>query len=147
MITYGSITSKPESLAVITTSDSTEITRPYIFDTVSPDDDWKVITGPHWTAEVGKRSNYKILHKDERVLLLKDVGPWDTYLTITNDAERVVSEILAMEDLGNRRLEYIDSEGDRIRILIKDGKFDRFAEAGERPGEAWMKVEEDNDWF
>ncbi len=68
-----------------------------------------------------RRANYEILEQDERHVLIRDVGPWDKFITVTNAAEEVVAELAPM--LGNRRLEYIDSEGDCAILLVKNGKF------------------------
>lgn len=57
-------------------------------------------------------------------IVLRDVGPWDKHLTITNDAESVVEDVAPM--LRGRRLFYYDSEGDLTELLVKDGKFAGF---------------------
>jgi len=69
--------------------------------------------------------NYIIIDETAEYLLIEDVGPWNIYLTITNGAEIVVEELA--EQLGTRRLEYIDSSGDRDQLLVYDGKFVGFA--------------------
>lgn len=69
--------------------------------------------------------NYIIIEDTPEYLLIEDVGPWNIYLTITNGAESVVEELA--EQLGTRRLEYIDSSGDRDQLLVDDGKFVGFA--------------------
>ncbi len=71
-----------------------------------------------------RKANYELVEHDERRVLIRDVGPWDQYLTVTNAAEEVVAELLPM--LKGRRLEYIDSEGERAVITVKDGKFAGF---------------------
>lgn len=72
-----------------------------------------------------KEARFEIVQVSNEFVLIRDVGPWDKYLTVTNDAEWVVERMMPM--LGNgRRLDYIDSAGDRATILIKDGKFDGF---------------------
>ena len=71
-----------------------------------------------------RRANYEILEQDERHVLIRDVGPWDKFITVTNAAEEVVAELAPM--LGNRRLEYIDSEGDCAILLVKNGRFAGF---------------------
>jgi len=66
--------------------------------------------------------NYIIIEDNSEYLLIEDVGPWNIYKTITNAAE-IVAEELA-EQLGARRLEYIDSSGVRDQMLVSsDGKF------------------------
>ena len=80
---------------------------------------------------VRARAVFAILEDDflnEEPLVIKDVGPHDKYPTITNDAEAVVWELVARKELTpGRRLFYIDSEGNKDEILIKDGKFAGFA--------------------
>jgi hypothetical protein len=58
-------------------------------------------------------------------ILLRDLGPHDQFLTITNDAEHVV-ETLA-PTIGNRRLLYYDSDNALTEIVIRDGQFSGFA--------------------
>lgn len=77
---------------------------------------------------VNRRANYEIVEDTPEVLCLEDMGPWDKFLTVTNDADHVVEELLPV--LGNRRLEYYDSDGQRDQLLVKDGKFAGFAPAG-----------------
>ncbi len=81
---------------------------------------------------MGLRANYSIvLDKPDR-LVIRDDGPWDKYLTVTNAAEIVVFE-LAMR-LNGRMLLYFDSEGELGRLLYtQDGQFKAFAPA---PNEA-----------
>ena len=57
-------------------------------------------------------------------LIIKDVGPWETYKTVTNDAANVVARLLLSGTLkpGQRLLCY-DSGGNLDELLIKDGKF------------------------
>lgn len=74
-------------------------------------------------------AKFEMVSLDAGCVLIRDVGPWDQYLTVTNAAEEVVATLLPM--LRGRRLEYIDSEGNRDQILIQDGKFAGFAPAGD----------------
>ena len=61
-------------------------------------------------------------------LVIQDLGPWDRYPSVTNAAEWVV-EMLAPR-LRGRRLEYIDSVGNRDQLMVEDGQFAGFAPAG-----------------
>ena len=70
------------------------------------------------------RANYEIVDAAEDHILIRDIGPWDMFMTVTNAAEEVVAELAPM--LAGRRLEYIDSDGRRDRILVKDGRFAGF---------------------
>jgi hypothetical protein len=64
----------------------------------------------------------------EEPLVIKDIGPWDKYLTVTNDAEAVVESLYATNDLhSGRRLFYYDSAGEKDEILHRDGRFVGFA--------------------
>jgi hypothetical protein len=84
---------------------------------------------------MSRRANYHILVKDEpdgpgyspgreRPLVIRDVGPWDEHLTVTNDAERVVEDLIFQGLLPpGRRLIYYDSEGELTETLIENGKF------------------------
>lgn len=67
------------------------------------------------------------MEQSETHILIRDIGPWDEFLTVTNAAEQVVEELAAR--VGERLLEYIDSEGDRGVLLIQNGKFAGFARA------------------
>ena len=73
---------------------------------------------------MNRQANYDIVVDDDEQLTLKDIGPWDKYLTITNAAESVVEELLPR--LGGRRLFYIDTEDDLTELVIKNGKFSDF---------------------
>lgn len=60
-------------------------------------------------------------------LVIKDVGPWDRYFTVTNDAENVVQELVRDGQLpAGRRLFYYDSQNDFDEILVVNGKFSGF---------------------
>ena len=82
-------------------------------------------------------SRYKIHANVEGFpLVIKDLGPWDRYRTVTNDAENVVRDIMRKGLLSpGRPLYYIDSEGSMDEILIEDSQF-----AGFRIIEAWTPL-------
>jgi len=71
--------------------------------------------------------SFEVVEQTGHCVLLRDCGPWETHPTITNAAERVVEIVAPM--LRGRRLEYIDSEGRRDQLLVKDGRFAGFAPA------------------
>jgi hypothetical protein len=75
----------------------------------------------------GRSPRFEIIEETSDMVLIRDLGPWDKHLTVTNGAEEVVEILVPM--LQGRRLEYLDSEGDRARLLVKDGKFLGFAPA------------------
>lgn len=62
------------------------------------------------------------------VVVIRDLGPWDRFKTITNAPEGVVARVLK-DYPKTKRLFYYDSNGDKDELVIKDGKF-----AGFRPG-------------
>ena len=64
-------------------------------------------------------------------LIIKDIGPWDQCLTVTNDAEDVVKRLVVVGLLPEgRRLFCIDSEGDTGELLVSDGRFAGFRDGG-----------------
>ena len=76
------------------------------------------------------RALYRIVHVESTpdVLVIRDLGPWDRYRTLTNDAEAVVRELWELGLLaGGRRLFYYDSLGVRDELLHADGVFKGFA--------------------
>lgn len=76
---------------------------------------------------MNRKANYELVEQTTEYVLIRDVGPWDKFLTVTNAAEEVVAELASM--LNGRRLDYRDSEGERWVLLIKDGKFHGFERA------------------
>ena len=79
------------------------------------------------------KSNYSIADLDynnEGDLLIHDLGPWDKYRTITNDAHNVVFELIEKGHFTKqygRRLFYRDSDGLIHEMVIRNGKFHGFA--------------------
>lgn len=71
-----------------------------------------------------RKANYELVEQTTEYILIRDIGPWDQYLTITNAAEEVIAELLPM--LKGRRLKYIDSHGERAVLRIENGKFAGF---------------------
>ena len=61
-------------------------------------------------------------------LIIQDVGPWDEHLTVTNDVEQVIKDLVKQGLLpAGRRLLYYGSEGPGIdEILIENYKFAGF---------------------
>ena len=65
-------------------------------------------------------------------LVIRDIGPWDRHMTVTNDAEAVVAGLsvsgrLMTSQGENRPIAYYDSEGELVLLRVRDGKFDGFA--------------------
>lgn len=77
------------------------------------------------------KANIEVVFNDTR-LVIRDVGPWSTHMTVTNDAEGVVS---ALWDAGllkrHQRLFYYDSGGELDELLHNEGSFTGF-----KPGPA-----------
>ena len=60
-------------------------------------------------------------------LVLRDVGPWDRFPTVTNDIEHVVSVLIINGTLNpGQRLFYYDSDNHLDELEIIDGKFAGF---------------------
>lgn len=55
--------------------------------------------------------------------IIRDVGPWDQHLTITNGAEWVVEFLYKNKIIKNgKRLLYYDSENELSELLHENGK-------------------------
>lgn len=80
---------------------------------------------------MSRKSNYRILEDVKgRPLLIEDVGPWNVFMSVTNNAEAVVEELVGAGKLPEgRRLLYIDSDGQMDEIVISGGKFLSFKPA------------------
>lgn len=80
---------------------------------------------------MSKHANYVIItdrHFCGDPVVIKDLGPWDTFLTITNDVEHVVNQLVKSGRLTEgRKLLYYDSEGELDEIVVRNGKFSGFA--------------------
>ena len=75
------------------------------------------------------RANYNVILQVKSFVLIKDIGPHDQYLTITNAVEKVVKELVSNGKIqSSQRLFYLDSEGEmgEIEFHIIDG-FQRFS--------------------
>lgn len=77
---------------------------------------------------MGRDANFEIVaNHPGKPLVIRDVGPWDSHLSVTNDAEQVVKRLVGRGLLPEgRRLFYFDSDGQEDEILIKDGEFAGF---------------------
>lgn len=76
------------------------------------------------------RANYVIVESESTPtrLVIRDVGPWDQFWTVTNAADEVVRELFAAGKLSDgRSLFYYDSAGELDRIVHDDGRFIAFA--------------------
>lgn len=72
------------------------------------------------------KPNYRTVTVTPACMVIRDIGPWDKHLTVTNGAQQVAKEL--QSKLNGRRLFYIDSEGELGELLIKEGKFAGYAQ-------------------
>jgi hypothetical protein len=70
-------------------------------------------------------ARYKILSDiPGKPLFIRDVGPWDSHRSVTNDAEHVIKELVEQRKLPpGRRLLYWDTDNRLDELLVKDGEF------------------------
>jgi hypothetical protein len=61
---------------------------------------------------MGRQANYEVLQCTWERIVLKDIGPWDHYMTITNAAESVVAEVDRDYGIADRKVLYYDSDGE-----------------------------------
>jgi len=74
------------------------------------------------------KANYSIVSNEVDLVVIEDVGPWDTCLSVTNDAEGVVEALVECGTLKDgQRLLYYDTDGELDELLVKDGQFAGFA--------------------
>ncbi len=62
-------------------------------------------------------------------LVLRDVGPWDVDLTVTNNIESVTEDLVKSGMIppgGFQSFLYYDSEGELTGVKVSDGKFHQF---------------------
>jgi len=73
---------------------------------------------------VGKHANYRIIADGSSEIVIEDVGPWSTVLTVTNDAEYVIADLARKGFLNNSKmLLCYDSDGALDVLRHKDGQF------------------------
>lgn len=74
------------------------------------------------------RSNFVINRITPEVVELQDVGPWDQYQTITNDADAVVAYLYQKEMLTpEKQIVYMDFSGEWTEIFHDGmGNFEGF---------------------
>lgn len=73
-----------------------------------------------------KPANYEIVEKETspECLVIRDVGPWDQYMTVTNAAESVVKDLFAKRKLSEgQMLLYYDSDDNLDELVHEEGKF------------------------
>lgn len=72
--------------------------------------------------------SFIIIESTPKYLLIRDVGPWEFHQSVTNGAEIVVEALRG--ELGDRRLYYIDSEGQTDELKVENGSFAGFRAGG-----------------
>lgn len=75
-----------------------------------------------------KTVNYSVVDDQPGFLVIRDIGPWEMHLSVTNGAEIVVAELLSR--LNGRKLYYYDTEGNLDQLVIKGGKFNGYCSGG-----------------
>jgi len=76
-----------------------------------------------------REAQFQIAYDAHDLLLLRDIGPWDKYPTITNDAEGVVRRVAPI--LKGRRLLYLSSDDELTELIVQGGQFVQFAFPGQ----------------
>jgi len=87
-----------------------------------------------------KRSRWVIEESGQHgsgFVVIRDLGPWDRYLSVTNDAEAVVDDIVTSGRLcPGQRILYYDSDGQLDELLVEGGRFAGFAQGPRARGAA-----------
>ncbi len=68
---------------------------------------------------------FEVVREDAETFVIRDVGPWSSHPTVTNDAEQVVERLAAR--VGGRRLLYYDSDGELTELRHEGPRFTGFA--------------------
>lgn len=69
-------------------------------------------------------AKFSIVVDNATTLVILDEGPWNEFMSVTNDAEWVVRQLSTR--LAGRVLLYFDSEGELDQLLVRDGEFAGF---------------------
>lgn len=67
------------------------------------------------------KSNYTVVEDTQFHVTIEDLGPWDEYMSVTNNVEKVLLELHLSGIIKGKRLFYIDSERRKDEIC-HDGK-------------------------
>ena len=77
------------------------------------------------------KANINVVESTEKSLTIEDVGPWDTYKSVTNDVENVVEFLVKNKVLKEgQKLFYYDSNKFLDEIIVSQGKFVSFKACG-----------------
>lgn len=71
-----------------------------------------------------REAKFTVESFDPAQIIIRDVGPWDKHLSVTNDAEGVIARL---DPAPMQRVFYYDSEGHLDELVHRDGKFLKFA--------------------
>jgi len=71
-----------------------------------------------------KRSNWTVEEVNDQHITLRDLGPWDEYMTITNDIESVIKDLSS--SIAGRRVFYYNNNEELNEVVIKNGEFSGF---------------------
>lgn len=78
-----------------------------------------------------KMPNFVIESDSHERIVIRDVGPWDEFPSVTNGAEAVIEKLVREgrlpTDLPGKRVLYYDSEGVLDELVVEKGRFARFA--------------------
>jgi len=74
---------------------------------------------------MNRHAHYEVVDDRADALVIRDLGPWDRHMTVTNDAEWVVEQLASR--LAGRRLFYYDSDGELDELIVRNGWFAGFA--------------------
>lgn len=88
---------------------------------------------------MARRANYTWFRKERGkrgFITILDLGPWDLYFTVTNDAENVIADLAKEGVLGDRVVLYQDTEGRWDELLHENGEFTGFRSVGSHTEEA-----------
>lgn len=67
---------------------------------------------------MGREANFEIVSVDKDKVTLRDLGPWDKHLTITNDVEGVIDRLAETVDIDQKRILYYDSDNELTEVVI-----------------------------
>lgn len=73
-------------------------------------------------------ANFRVLFTSDDIVVIKDIGPWSVFATVTNSVENVVSNLAYLNVIKNTtRLFYIDSDNYPGEILLSHMRYNGFA--------------------
>jgi hypothetical protein len=71
-----------------------------------------------------RTTNYKVVEQTETRVVIRDLGPWTNFMTVTNAVEDVVAELAFDGELKpGQRLFYYDSDGALDEIMVEWNAF------------------------